>query len=86
LIRLASNIEETKVKVAGASRGGSGKKEKLESLEEGKEEEDVIFPSLTETETSLTQLKLDCLGPTERLFLDYEGQTGYFLASDQRSN
>lgn len=55
-------------------------------MEEGKEEEDVIFPSLTETETSLTQLKLDCLGPTERLFLDYEGQTGYFLASDQRSN
>jgi hypothetical protein len=66
--RLASNIEEAKVKVAGTIRGGLEEREMVESWEEGKE--DVIFPSLTETETSLTQLKLDCLGPTERLFRD----------------
>jgi hypothetical protein len=47
---------------------GIGGREEADCWKEGREE-DVIFPSLTETETSLTQLKLDCLGPTERLFL-----------------
>jgi hypothetical protein len=50
--------------MAGGGRGPRG----AECWKAGREE-DVIFTSLTETETLLTEKKLDCLLPTESLYL-----------------